>query len=94
MLNSAATIEKIYFDDETMCSSRVVFATLRLPTGETQRIQMVRETHPTTMGDFDDFWRESMKKGVKNLVGLCVELIHHPEYGEFGYNTIRWPSEA
>ena len=74
-----AKVEKIYFDDELMSSSKIIFATLQMLTGESRTVVMVRETRPTFMKEFDDFWNEAKKTGFNNLNGRNVVVTHYAD---------------
>ena len=78
-ISKEAKIENIYFDDETMCSSKVIFAIIRSLTGESWRVVVVRETRPTFMKEFDAFWNEAKKTGFNNLNGRNVVVTHYAD---------------
>lgn len=67
-------IKSISLNDEIICSSKVIFATVQSEKEETIDIQMVRELHPELYGEFDQLWEKVEKKREKEMVGAKVKI--------------------
>ena len=85
-----AKINRIVFDDELQCSSKVISVNLQLVYGVEVDVIVVREMLPTQyQKEFDDFWISAQKMGFENLEGKEVYYKHHTDHF-YGFDTIEW----
>ena len=86
-----AIINRISFDDELQCSSKVITASLQLVYGVPIDVVMVRDMLPAQYQKvFDDFWEKAQKMDFENLVGMEVYYERHFGDYSYGYDTIEW----
>ena len=85
-------IDRIWFDDEQCCSSRMISADVVLPTGSVLRIDEIRDDleNPEL---FDKFWSQSEKMGFENLRGRLVKVESFIE-SNWLHRIISWPASS
>lgn len=74
-MERTGVLRSITLNDELICSSKVIFATLDCE-GKMKEMQIVRELlDPLQQTEFDQFWENAKNSGEDTLVGKEVTVI-------------------